>query len=92
LQYVRFRDPKQLESKALLALIDMIELSLLQTVSRTDPSIDPPVLPVHYESKPILMTKVNQPTSNSTVTLPVHYDQPTQTKPIVTKSQSGSVQ
>jgi len=76
LKYVRFLDLKQLENDKIFELIAAIENSL----SLTDLSLHPPVLPVHHQSPSIPMMKTNELPLNSTNILPVHYHQPIQTK------------
>ncbi len=88
LKYVRFCDLTQVEHDKLFELIDMIEYSLSLTVSRTDLSLHPPVLPAHHKPTSIPMTRANELTLQI---LPVHYDEPVQAKTTVTKLEKQDV-
>jgi hypothetical protein len=91
LKYVRFRDMKQMEHDKLHELIGMIEHILSPTIPRAN-------LSLHHEPAPTLTMKANELTLHTNNVLPVHHDQPPQTKPTVTKlvnqdisSKSGSI-
>ncbi len=83
LKYIRFLDLKQLESDKLFELIEAIEDSLPMNVPRTDLSLQqPPSIP---------MTKFTELTIHSNNILPVHHDEPTQTKTTVTKLENQDI-
>lgn len=82
MKYIRFCDLTQVEQDKLFELIDMIEYSLSPTVSRTDLSLLPPILPAYHEPTSIPMTKLSE------LTLQIH---PVQAKTTITKLENQNI-
>lgn len=85
LKYVRFRDIKKIENDKLFELMDMIESCIPPTVSNTNLSSDPSIIPAYSKPAQTPTKKTNEVTLESNNISPAHTDQSVQKQTTGTK-------